>query len=186
MNFKPVIVDHNGDPSCNGVIVEGGRDCAPATLSACNDRSNETAERVGVIAEARRWIGTPYHDCQRVRGAGVDCAQLPAAVYQAAGVIPEIPQFYYSPQWHVHRTEERYLAMVMDHAREIDANPSPGDFVLFKVANCHAHGAIITAWPHIIHAVSGLGVVEGDASRDPFARKLLIDRQPRFFTLWGG
>jgi hypothetical protein len=56
--------------------------------------------------------------------------------------------------------------------------------VLFKVANCHAHGGIVTDWPHLIHAVSGHGVIESDANRDPFSRKLLVDRSPRFFTLW--
>jgi len=146
----------------------------------------EQRQRDRVVAELRRWRGTPYHDCQRVRGIGVDCAQLPAAVYSAAGVIPEIPLFHYSPQWHVHQTEERYLNLVLKHAREFAGPPLPGDFVLFKVANCHAHGAIVTDWPHVIHAVSGQGVIASDASRDPFARKLLIDREPRFFTLWGG
>ncbi len=145
----------------------------------------ERAEREKVVAEARRWLRTPYRDCQRVRGAGVDCAQLPAAVYYVVGKILEVPHDHYSPQWHLHHDEERYLAAVRERAREIPGPPQPGDFALFKVGRCHAHGGIVTRWPFIIHAVSGLGVIESDASREPFARVVLIDREPRFFTLWG-
>ena len=146
----------------------------------------EMAQRERVVAEARSWIGTPYHSGARLKGVGVDCAQLPAAVYRAAGMIDEIPVGAYSAQWHLHHSEELYLAEVMARAHQIDCRPAQGDFVLFRVGHCMAHGAIVVEWPVIIHAVTGQGVRLGDAARDPFARKLLIDRDPRYFTLWGG
>ena len=148
---------------------------------------NEMRARRRVVAEARSWLGTPYHHNQRVKGAGVDCANLPAAVYAAAGVIPEIAAEDYSPQWHLHRDQERYLGRVLDHAVEFAGPPGPGDFVLWKVGRCYAHGAIVIEWPVIIHAAAGAkAVILGDALRDPFDRKLLKDREPRYFTLWPG
>ena len=140
-------------------------------------------QREAVVREAMSWLRTPYHPRARIKGVGVDCGQFPAAVYHAAGVIPAIPVGRYSPQWHMHQTEQRYLAEVLSYAREISC-PLPGDFVLYHVGKGWAHGAIITGWPTIIHAVTGQGVTLGDASRDPFDGMLLRDRQPRFFSPW--
>jgi len=162
----------------------------------------ERRQRAMVVAEARTWLRTPYHHNQRLKGAGVDCANLPAAVYAAVGLIPEIPPEEYPAQWHLHRDQERYLGRVLDHATEFagppDAGagnpnemgacaPGPGDFVLWKVGRCWAHGAIVIEWPVIIHAAARAGaVILGDALRDAFDKKLLTDREPRYFTLWGG
>ena len=39
-------------------------------------------------------------------------------------------------------------------AREIaPQDVQPGDFVVFRVGRCFAHGAIVIDWPRIIHAV---------------------------------
>jgi hypothetical protein len=51
-------------------------------------------ERQAVIAEARSWIGTPFHDRARVKGAGVDCLQLLIASYHAAGLLPDLRPDY--------------------------------------------------------------------------------------------
>ncbi len=146
--------------------------------------TDQAEQRARVVAEAMSWLGTPYHPVARVKGAGVDCAQLPAAVYASAGVIAEIPLDEYSPQWHVNQTAELYLAEVLKHATEFDGPPGPGDFVLYHVGNTWAHGAIVTAWPTIVHALSGQCVTLGDGIRDPLAKKPLGQRRPRFFTLW--
>lgn len=45
-----------------------------------------------VIAEARTWIGTPYHHQQCAKGHGVDCAQLIAGVGNAIGLMPMLPR----------------------------------------------------------------------------------------------
>lgn len=146
----------------------------------------EAEQRQKVVDEARSWLHTPYHSCARLKGVGVDCAQLPAAIYEAAGVIPHIPVDPYSHQWHLHQSQEVYLQMVQSHAQEFSGPPSPGDFVLFKIGRLYAHGAVVIAWPRVIHSVAeGMrGVVECDVTREPFAKSLLINRAPRFFTLW--
>jgi len=141
-------------------------------------------ERMAAVTEAESWRRTPYHDCQRLKGAGVDCAQYPAAVYHGVGLIAKVPHFHYSPQWHVNQREELYLQVVRSYATEFTGPPLPGDFVIYRVGHCHAHGAIVIAWPRIIHAVKGRGVVYGDGLDEPFARVRLGDRDPLFFTLF--
>jgi cell wall-associated NlpC family hydrolase len=137
-------------------------------------------QRGAVVAEALTWLNTPYHHAARIKGAGVDCAMLPAEVYRAVGLIPDFAVAHYPPDWHLHRDAERYLDIVTRHAREVPATTGPGDFVLYRWGRCFAHGAIVIAWPQIVHAVAHVGVVldHGDAGR-------LADRPRRFFTLWG-
>jgi len=140
---------------------------------------SEAEQRAAVVAEARAWLNTPYHHAAQIRGAGVDCAMLPAAVYRAAGLIPDLAVAHYPPDWHLHRDAERYLDIVTAHAREVPAPTGPGDFVLYRWGRCFAHGAIVLDWPRIVHAVIHVGVVldHGDAGR-------LAERPRRFFTLW--
>jgi len=136
-------------------------------------------ERHKVVAEARTWLSTPYHPHGRIKGAGVDCAMLPAEVYHACGLIPEVDPGHYPIDWHLHRGEERYMSTVLDHAEETKDRQT-GNFVLFKWGRCFAHGAIIVKWPIIIHAFTGIGVLEQDATKGRFE-----DREHKVYTLWG-
>jgi cell wall-associated NlpC family hydrolase len=47
-----------------------------------------------ILAEARTWRGTPFHHQARIKGNGVDCAQLVVGVGQALGLIGEYPREY--------------------------------------------------------------------------------------------
>jgi NlpC/P60 family putative phage cell wall peptidase len=132
--------------------------------------------RAAVISAAESWIGTPYHHMGRLKGVGCDCLTLLAAVYHEAGVVPAIEIPFYSPDWHLHRSAERYMEGLLAYAREVDA-PRPGDSALFRFGRCFAHGAIVVEWPRVIHAWNGLGVVRGDASKPN-----LSDRSVRFFS----
>jgi cell wall-associated NlpC family hydrolase len=143
-----------------------------------------TLQRQAVIAEARTWIGTPFHHAACVKGAGVDCVYMPAASYnKAIGVGIVIPT--YSPQWHLHQTgpdgkhEELYLDNLKssgfvelsdmdpefepyDASNWIAAPKYAGDLVVVKLARTYAHSAIIVDWPSIIQAESspaGRGMV---------------------------
>lgn len=51
-------------------------------------------KRQAVIAEARQWIGTPYHHQQMVKGVGCDCVGLIRGVGFATGVMPEQPEVW--------------------------------------------------------------------------------------------
>jgi cell wall-associated NlpC family hydrolase len=104
-----------------------------------------------IVAEARSWLGTPYHHLARVKGAGVDCAQILIAVYSTVGLIKEFDTGDYPMDWMMHRDEERYLGFITAYADQVES-PMAGDVALYKVGRCFSHGAIVTTWPEIIHA----------------------------------
>ena len=141
----------------------------------------ELAQRARVVQEALSWQGTPYHHMGRVKGAGVDCGELLALVYDAAGVTPEIMPAAYNHDWHLHRGEEKYLAIVEAFAHRIEGPPLPGDIVLYQFGRCISHGAIVVQWPQIIHSYVGKGVVLDDAE----ANLALAPRQKGFWSCWG-
>lgn len=117
---------------------------------------SDLADRV--IAEARTWIGTPWHHLARVKGAGVDCAQFLVAVFAAAGAIEPFEADYYPADWHMHRDEPRFLEMLLRHGERV-TDPQPGDVVMFNFGRHAAHGGIVIAWPLIIHAFRDEGAV---------------------------
>jgi cell wall-associated NlpC family hydrolase len=85
--------------------------------------SKDTAARSAdprsrVVAEAKGWLGTPYHHMGRLKGVGCDCLTFLAEVYHAAGVLPAIDIPHYPPDWHLHRSTERYLDGLLQFSRE--------------------------------------------------------------------
>jgi cell wall-associated NlpC family hydrolase len=113
----------------------------------------EAQERQAVVDAAMGWLRTPYHHNARVKGAGVDCAQLPAAVYEEAGIISHIEPDYPS-DWHLHRSEELYIQWVDQVGGKPIAveDAGPGDFIIWRFGRTFSHGAIFVAPPQIIHA----------------------------------
>lgn len=109
--------------------------------------------RARVVAEARRWVGTPYHHRAAVLGAGVDCAQLLIEVYGDAGVIEKFDTGPYPCDWHLHQSEERYVELILQFADEIDPRlVESADVVAWKYGRTFSHGAIVTDWPRVVHA----------------------------------
>ena len=127
-----------------------------------------TAEqRTRIVRSARDWLGTPYHHRAAVKGAGADCAMFPLAIYRECGVIPaDYGPPEYSWQWHLHRSDELYLAEVEKFAVESPGPPMPGDFVVFKFGRTFSHGAIVLDWPTIIHSYIPHGVTLANALKD--------------------
>jgi len=132
-----------------------------------------------IVTEATTWLGTPYHHHARVKGAGVDCAQLLYAVFvDALGLAPSFEIDAYPADWMMHRSEERFLSYIVEHAREVK-KPQAGDIALFKWGRCFAHGAIVVNWPTVIHADINAGRVSmDDADQGRFA-----GREVKFFRV---
>lgn len=140
-------------------------------------------QRVSVVAEAESWLRTPYHDHGRMKGAGADCALFPLDVYTTVLGLDAPPLPTYVMQWHLHRAEEMYLSYVRGlGAVEIaEEQLRPGDFALWRVGRVYSHGAIVTEWPKIIHAVNPRGVIRGDVSTDERLSRTQLT-QPVYFT----
>lgn len=133
---------------------------------------DENAMRAAIVAEARTWLRTPWHHEARVKGAGVDCAQLLIGVYSAVGLVPAIEVEHYPPDWHLHRGEQRFLRWLEKFADKTD-EARPGDIAMFRFARAAAHGGIVIEWPLIVHAFINTGFVElCDASRGELAGRL--------------
>lgn len=146
--------------------------------------SDESAERAAVVAAARSWLGTPFHNCAQVKGprGGIDCAHLLARAYSESGVCDDIQPGKYPPAWFLHRDEEWFADFVLRYAVECDeADVGPGDTVLYKIGRCYAHGGIVVDWPTlIIHAHMGSRFVVMSRAFDGD----LLGRKVRFFTMW--
>lgn len=140
------------------------------------------ALRAAVVAEARTWIGTPYHHRARVKGAGVDCAMILIEVYAACGVIENFDTGDYPGDWMMHRDDERYIGFIAPLAEEYDpaAEPiMPGDIVVWRYARTYSHGGIVTVWPKVVHAFAPFGVVSEDDASIPSPFTLTNDGKPR-------
>lgn len=140
----------------------------------------DAQQRMAVVDEALTWLGTPYHHLGRVKGAGTDCGQFLAGVYDAAGVIPnpEVPDDY-PHDWHLHRGEERYLQAVLKYAKAVE-HPAPGDVAVFRYGRCISHGGIILLWPVMIHSYLRIGVTLDDVEQTVEFRT----RLKGFFSPW--
>ena len=119
--------------------------------------------RARIVAEARRWIGTPYHHQASLPGVGCDCLGLARGIWRSCiGPEPEAPGPY-SPDWaEALRVESlalaagRYLIPVALDAWR------PGDALLFRWrAHVPAkHLAIAVSRETMIHAHDGACVAE--------------------------
>jgi cell wall-associated NlpC family hydrolase len=119
-----------------------------------------TPEQVqAVIAEARSWLGTPYVHMGRLKGIGVDCAQLMILVYSAAGVVADYVPENYTHDWYMHRSEELYLGHLLQHAQQVET-PEPGDIAAYKFGRTVSHAGIIVEPGYLIHAYRPHGAVD--------------------------
>lgn len=113
-----------------------------------------------VVNEAMEWLGTPYHTMAKLKGIGVDCAQLLIAVYSNCGLIEDFDTGTYSHEWHMHRSEELYLKNILEYAYKVPFKErQKGDVFLYKYGRCISHGGIYIGNNEIIHAYAGKGVI---------------------------
>ncbi len=120
--------------------------------------------RAALIAEARTWIGTPWHHQAAVKGAGCDCIGfVRGAAEPFIGAIAQ--PMNYAATWPLYRAEERLRDEMAAHAAEIDiADALPGDILLFGVGKGPAHHCgFLSEANRLLHCYREAGaVVEQD------------------------
>lgn len=138
----------------------------------------ELDQRRRVVDVAKSWLRTPFHHEACVKGVGVDCAMLLKAVYLEAGQIPEVAPEHYPHDWHLHRSEEKYLPWIERFANRIEGPPQAGDVAIFHIGRTWSHAGIVLEWPLIIHAWFSTSVEYCDATLEP-----LRSYDVRFYAL---
>lgn len=117
----------------------------------------ELEQRARVVEVARTFVGTGYHHRGRIKGVGIDCAQLLIEVFAEAGLIERFDTGDYPMDWAAHRDDERFLGFVERYAHQVPV-ALPGDVLVFRYFRCYSHGAIVVDDALMIHAYIGRGV----------------------------
>ncbi|PZX46234.1 NlpC/P60 family putative phage cell wall peptidase [Roseinatronobacter thiooxidans] len=130
--------------------------------------------RSDIVAQARAWIGTPYHHRAARLGAGADCLGLIRGIWCAHyGTEPE-PLPPYSPSWAEASGDEQLWQALARHLL-----PAPvaedGQVLLFRLqsrALAKHLGIQCAGGARFIHACPRAGVVEAPLSA-PWARRIV-------------
>ena len=116
-----------------------------------------------VVATARSWLGTPYHDQASLRGVGCDCLGLVRGVWRnCIGSEPETPPPY-APDWAEASGAETLAEAALRHLMPMMRDEiGGGDVLLFRWRDGYVakHAAIATGEGTMIHAHDGAAVAE--------------------------
>ncbi|WP_099865912.1 NlpC/P60 family protein [Pararhizobium haloflavum] len=122
-----------------------------------------TANSDCIIAVARSWLGTPYHDQASLKGVGCDCLGLARGIWREVVGPEPFPMPPYSRDW----GETGPCEVLAEGARRLmieiePAAASPGALVLFRMKPraIAKHVGLITSTVTFIHAYGRLGVIE--------------------------
>lgn len=116
-----------------------------------------------VIAAARSWLGTPYHDQASLRGVGCDCLGLARGVWREVVGPEPFPIPPYSRDWGESGPREVLAEGARGVMIEVPvADTPPGTLLLFRMKPraIAKHVGILTGSASFIHAYESLGVIE--------------------------
>ena len=123
----------------------------------------QTADPALVIAAARSWCGTPYHDQASLKGVGCDCLGLARGVWREVVGPEPFPIEPYSRGWGETGQIEVLAEGARRMMREIPlAEIGPGALVLFRMVPraIAKHVGVMTGPDSFIHSYERLGVIE--------------------------
>lgn len=146
-------------------VVSNGNDGWQCIAPRC---TRATADPQLVIAAARSWLGTPYHDQQSVRGVGCDCLGLARGVWREVVGPEPFPIPPYSRDWGEAGPVEVLAEGTRGCMIEVEAgDPPPGALLVFRMREraIAKHVGILTDTGTMIHARERLGVIEESFTR---------------------
>ena len=137
-------------------------------------QSRSSADPDRVIAAARSWLGTPYHDQASLQGVGCDCLGLVRGVWREVVGAEPFPIPPYSRDWGETGPNEILAEGARRMMPEIACSEAgPGALVLFRMKPraIAKHAGILTGPGAFLHAYERLGVIEEPLTAS-WARKL--------------
>lgn len=138
--------------------------------SGCEERGRKIAAlfsprlrkpcRSDVIAEARQWIGTPFHHQGYAKGVGTDCIGLVAGVGLALN-IQGAKEWRDDASLHQYGRPPDPRFLLQTCARFLDriVAPEPADILLMSFEREPMHFAIMVEPSRVVHALYGMGSV---------------------------
>ena len=126
-------------------------------------RAPHPADPDVVVAAARAWLGTPYHDQASVKGVGCDCLGLARGVWREVVGVEPVPVPPYSRDWGETGQREVLFEGAAQAMIWIPVeSASPGDMVLFRMLRgaIVKHVGILTESDRFLHSYDRLGVIE--------------------------
>ena len=132
---------------------------------------SEADDRAAVVAAARSWLGTPYHNCADIRGVGVDCGMLLVRVFVELG-LPAVRPAAVSGRLASAPRARSAISASSSIAAARSYSPQPGDVMVLRYGRCYSHGGIVTnASPlTIVHAYHpARSVIEEEIARNAVA-----------------
>ena len=127
-----------------------------------------------IVAVARAWLGTPYHDQASLRGVGCDCLGLARGVWREVVGAESFPIPPYSRDWGEMGPCEVLAEGAGRMMAEIAlADLGPGGLILFRMTPraIAKHVGILTGPDSFIHSYERMGVVE-EVLTPTWARKI--------------
>jgi NlpC/P60 family putative phage cell wall peptidase len=121
------------------------------------------ADPDAVVAAARAWLGTPYHDQASLKGVGCDCLGLARGVWREVVGAEPVPVPPYSRDWgETGRREVLFEGAAQAMIRIPVESAGPGDMILFRMRRgaIVKHVGILTEPDRFLHSYDRLGVIE--------------------------
>lgn len=131
-------------------------------MSALAQHDHPAVTRTQILAEAVRWIGTPYCHQASKCGIGADCLGLILGVWNALADEPVTLARRDQRSWAQHTDGEPLLDGLRAHITEIaPSQAAPGDVLALRWRNSWpaSHLAILMDDGTIVHAYEGGRVV---------------------------
>jgi len=111
--------------------------------------------REQIAHQAMDWVHTPYVHKARVKGIGVDCAQLVGGIALDLGLVTskqldDIPP--YDVEYHLHNRDEKLLQILEQFGCVKKEEMQIGDILAFRYGRSCSHLGIVVDFNQIVHA----------------------------------